>query len=372
MSKRVLAHLKALVACDTRNPPRSADGIDALFDYVRRALPPDFIVECEDLGDGCRWLYARRGEDGPSVPLVNVHIDTVPLDAGWKGDPFSLVVDEAQGCAIGLGACDIKGALACWLAAVPGPDEHTQPGKATPAALLLTSDEEAGSSLCVRSFLQRHDVRRRPVLVAEPTGGRAVLAHRGIGTATFTFHGIAGHASHKRAIDDSAVSRCVRFCAAALQQAHEGDNAIRLNLGRIEGGTKANMIASSCVVRLGVRPHASMDPSEVLERLFALAGPTTTQQIGFLASALPARRSDRSVVQARAQALQMATSLDLAVGLDVDFFTEAAFFSAAGADVVVFGPGDIAQAHTAGEWVALSQLDAVVGSYSRVLAGVRL
>ena len=173
------------------------------------------------------------------------------------------------------------------------------------------------------------------------------------------------------------VGKAMRFTldsadAAALQQAHEGDNAIRLNLGRIEGGTKANMIASSCVVRLGVRPHASMDPSEVLERLFALAGPTTTQQIGFLASALPARRSDRSVVQARAQALQMATSLDLAVGLDVDFFTEAAFFSAAGADVVVFGPGDIAQAHTAGEWVALSQLDAVVGSYSRVLAGVRL
>ncbi len=373
MRQRVLDHLRALVACDTRNPPRGGGGIDALFAHVRRALPGDFVVEIEDLGDGCRWLYARRGDDdgpGHRVPLVNVHIDTVPLDPGWTGDPFALVVDDDK--ATGLGACDIKGALACWLAAVPGAEEHTAPGRgATSAALLLTSDEEAGSSLCVRTFLERHDVRRRPVLVAEPTLAQAVLAHRGIGTATLCFNGVAGHASQKRALDDSAISRCARFCVRALDHAASTDNAIRLNLGRIEGGTKANMIASSCLLRLGVRPEAVYDASEVLDALCALADPTTTQQRGFLAPALPARRSDRTVDEARARSRERADSLGLEVGDDVDFFTEAAFFSAAGADVLVFGPGDIAQAHTAGEWVALRQLNAVAASYGRILSGAR-
>ncbi|MDP2341729.1 MAG: acetylornithine deacetylase [Deltaproteobacteria bacterium] len=373
MRERILHHLKALVACDTRNPPRDADGISALFAYVRKNLPRDFVVDVEDLGDGCRWLYARRGDDdgpGHRVPLVNVHVDTVPLDSGWTGNPHELVVDDQK--ATGLGACDIKGALACWLAAIPDSDEHTYPGRATPAALLLTSDEEAGSSLCVRTFLERHDVRRRPVLVAEPTRGQAVLAHRGIGTATLTFHGVAGHASQKRAIEDSAITRCVRFCSRALEHAQVTDNAIRLNLGRIDGGTKANMIASSCLLRIGVRPEAVYDASEVLDAIFALADPTTKQQRGFLAPALPARRPDRTVDEARARALEKALSLGLTAGDDVDFFTEAAFFSAAGADVMVFGPGDIAQAHTAGEWVALEQLDLVAQSYRRILSGVRL
>jgi acetylornithine deacetylase len=372
MREGILAHLKALVACDTRNPPRAAAGIDSLFAYVQRHLPRDFVVDVEDLGDGCRWLYARRGDDdgpGHRVPLVNVHVDTVPLDPGWTGDPHALVVDDER--AVGLGACDIKGALACWLAAIPGPDEHTFPGRATPAALLLTSDEEAGSSLCVRTFLERHEVRRRPVLVAEPTRAEAVLAHRGIGTSTLTFHGVAGHASQKRAVDDSAISRCVRFCSRALEHAASSDNAIRLNLGRIEGGTKANMIASECVLRLGVRPEAVYDASEVLDALFALADPTTTQQRGFLAPALPARRGDRTVDEARARAREKAEGLGLPLGDDVDFFTEAAFFSAAGADVMVFGPGDIAQAHTAGEWVSLAQLDVVAQAYRRILSGAR-
>jgi acetylornithine deacetylase len=365
---RVLDHLQALVACDTRNPPRAAAGIDQLFAYVRHALPSGFVVDEVDLGDGCRWLHARRGGNDDRLPLVNVHIDTVPLDAGWATplpgvDPFRLDVrrDGDRERAIGLGACDIKGAVAAFLVAAQTVD--------APAALLLTSDEEAGSSACVRTFCERNDVAGRTILVAEPTQGRAVLAHRGIGTALLTFRGVAGHASAQRAIADSAVARCVRFCSRALDHAEAHDNAIRLNLGRIDGGTKANMIASECLLRLGVRPPPSEPAEEVLNALFALADPTTTAtQKGFLAPALPARFGTRSVDEARAQAAERATTLGLVLGEDVDFFTEAAFFSAAGACAMVLGPGDIAQAHTAFEWVDVEQLVAAVATYERVLS----
>jgi acetylornithine deacetylase len=365
---RVLSHLEALVACDTRNPPRAAAGIDRLFAYVRGALPQSFVVDEVDLGDGCRWLHARRGDDDRALPLVNVHIDTVPLDAGWAQpapgvDPFRLDVqrDGAVERATGLGACDIKGAVAAFLVAASDVD--------APASLLLTSDEEAGSSKCVRTFCERNDVTGRTILVAEPTQARAVLAHRGIGTALLTFAGVAGHASARRAIDDSAVARCVRFCSRALDHAASSENAIRLNLGRIDGGTKANMIASECLLRLGVRPPPSQPPEDVLDALFALADPlSTTTQKGFLAPALPARFGARSIDEARAQAAARAAALGLPLGDDVDFFTEAAFFSAAGADAIVFGPGDIAQAHTAFEWVDVEQLTTVVSVYERVLA----
>ena len=57
------------------------------------------------------------------------------------------------------------------------------------------------------------------------------------------------------------------------------------------------------------------------------------------------------------------------VGHAVDFWTEASLFSQAGLTTIVFGPGDIAQAHTADEWVALDQLDTVAEAYLRMMGG---
>jgi acetylornithine deacetylase len=364
----ILTHLGALVACDTRNPPRDQDGIARLFTVVREALKSGVDVEERDLGDGCRWLRARRGGAASrSAPLVNVHIDTVPADPGWQHDPFVLRREartDVGNVVVGLGACDIKGAVAAFLVAAAD--------TSGPFDLLLTSDEEAGSSRCVKTFIAEHadDVAGRLVLVAEPTMGAAVCAHRGIGTATMTFSGVAGHASQHRAIADSAVAEAVRFCSAALDVAARDDNAIRLNLGRIEGGTKANMIASSCLLRFGVRPPPEHTPESVLTTLTALASASrTTTELGFLAPALPAPCASRTIADARATSRARASALGLSAGADVDFFTEAAFFSGGGADAVVFGPGDIAQAHTPEEWVAVSQLLVVADAYRSILQG---
>ena len=363
---RVLAHLSALLAADTRNPPRAGAGIDTVFAHVRAALSSSFVVEDKDLGDGCRWLRATRG-DVSSSPLVNVHIDTVPRDEGWTRDPWTLglVVVDGQERAVGLGACDIKGAVAAFLVAAADTDG--------PAELLLTSDEEAGSSRCVRTFIDEQPVAGRLILVAEPTCGRAVVAHRGIGTAVASFSGVAGHASGKRALVDSAVAEAVRFCSKALDLAGAEDNSIRLNLGRIEGGTKANMIASSCLVRFGVRPPPESTPESVLATLAAFVDiDRGSFDRGFLAPACPAPFADRSIAAARASSRARANALGLAAGDDVDFFTEAAFFSGAGADAVVFGPGDIAQAHTADEWVLVDDLVAVCLAYARIIGSRRV
>src|SRR5690349_11219932 len=198
----VLSLLERLVAFDTQNPPRAIDR-GGIFAFLADAVGGEFRVTVTDHGEGCVSLLAVRG--APSL-LFNVHVDTVPKDPGWARDPHRLVVEGDR--AVGLGACDIKGALACLLAAV-----RRAPGD---VALLFTSDEEAGSSRCVHTFLEGHHAFRG-VVVAEPTGCRAVLEHRGIVSCSGEFLGTAGHASSPRALVDSAIHEAVRWSARALR-----------------------------------------------------------------------------------------------------------------------------------------------------------
>ncbi len=343
-----LTHLERLVAFNTTNPPRAIDEA-GLFAYVRQALP-GFAFRSWNHGDGCISLLATRG--APRL-LFNFHVDTVPVAEGWTRDPFVLGVEGDR--AIGLGACDIKGASACMLAAAAL--------TSGPVALLFTSDEEAGSSQCIKRWLKDQATAFDQVLVAEPTRTLEVVAHRGIATCTGTFTGTPGHASADRALDDSAVHEAVRWAGRALAAAHEAQtetfgalHGIRFNLGRIEGGVKPNMIAGEATLRFGVRPLPNQDPLGVLERLWALApnADRVRWAPGFLAP--PLRRSPTPL------------PVDLRTdSIEVDFWTEAALFSEAGYPTVVYGPGDIAQAHTVGEWVALDQLNTVTETYARLI-----
>jgi len=106
----ILGHLEALVGFDTRNPPREI-GTGGIFDYLRGQLP-GFQCTVTDFGAGAVSLLAVRGNP---KRLFNVHLDTVPDSPHWSADPHRLRVSDDR--ATGLGACDIKGAAACLLAA---------------------------------------------------------------------------------------------------------------------------------------------------------------------------------------------------------------------------------------------------------------
>ena len=353
--KTTLAHLRELVSFDTQNPPR-AIGND-IFDYLTAKLP-GFDVQLEDFGDGCKNLLATRGR--PQT-LFNFHIDTVPAGPHWDSDPFDLQVGEDRATA--LGACDIKGAAACMLTAAA----QTRGDM----ALLFSSDEEAGNSQCIQAFLEREH-EYRGVIVAEPTRCKAVLAHRGIGSAYLRFRGVAGHASDARALGDSAVHRAARWAGRALDYAERGSGGeyenlrgFRFNIGRIEGGVKPNVIAGSAEMKFGVRTLPGQDSAALLTHFLQLAEPHEIEDAAttFRAPSLPTAGAYPPPAS-----LALAQSLGLELGEPVDFWTEAALFSAAGIPAVVFGPGDIAQAHTADEWVALAQLDQVTQTYARIMS----
>ena len=386
-----LKHLEALVSFDTRNPPRAID-TGGIFDYLRAQLP-GFDVTVTDFGAGAVALHAVRGE--PKV-LFNVHLDTVPDSPAWSADPHVLRVTVDR--VIGLGACDIKGAAAALLAVANASDGDM--------ALLFTTDEEANDARCIAGFLRAlpplplgegrgegtggagdpasngpspqplsHGERGyQAVIVAEPTKGEAVLAHRGIQSVLMRFAGQAGHASGEQQPGDSALHQAVRWGNAALDfvaaQAHErfgGLTGLRFNIGRIEGGIKANMIAPTAEVRFGFRALPTMNPDHLLIRFRNLGEPVPAEFIEtFRGAPLPAGDTARAE-ERRLAARDLADELGIPIGNAVDFWTEAALFSAAGCTAFVYGPGDIAQAHSADEWVALDQLQHYAQTIFRIV-----
>jgi acetylornithine deacetylase len=356
----VLRHLETLVSFDTRNPPRMIGG-GGIFDYLRTQLP-DFRVDVMDHGDGAVSLLAVRGRP---KRVFNVHLDTVPASPAWTADPLKLRVTDDR--AIGLGACDIKGAAAALITAAARTKGD--------AAFLFSSDEEANDARCIEAFLAaKHGFTE--VIVAEPTQCEAVLAHRGISSVQLRFKGEAGHASAESSLNNSALHQAMRWGTRALDfvesESHRrfgGLTGLRFNIGRVEGGIKANMIAPSADVRFGFRPLPSQDIDELHAcfRGFAGLGDIESYSETFRGPPLPAG-DVASAEERRLCARDLADELGLPIGNAVDFWTEASLFSRAGMTALVFGPGDIAQAHAADEWVALEQLATATAHYERLLA----
>lgn len=360
MLDRVLQHLEALVAFDTRNPPRAISASGGIFDYLAAQLP-GFRIEVTDFGAGAVSLLAVRGNP---TRVFNVHMDTVPSSPAWSADPHVLRIENDR--AIGLGACDIKGAAAGLLAAAA---ETTGD-----AAFLFSSDEEANDPRCIAGFLAS-DHGFREAIIAEPTGCEAVLAHRGISAVRMAFRGQAGHASSANALDQSALHQAMRWGVRALDHVQScghlrfgGLTGLRFNIGKVEGGIKANVIAPAAEVRFGFRPLPSqdMDGLHATFREFADADALAEYEETFRGPSLPAGDVAQAETR-RLQARDLADELGLPVGNAVDFWTEASLFSRAGLTALVYGPGHIAQAHTADEWVALDQLATAAETYRRIL-----
>ncbi|MCX2921030.1 acetylornithine deacetylase [Stenotrophomonas rhizophila] len=359
MLEQTLDHLQQLVSFDTRNPPRAIT-TGGIFDYLRANLP-GFNVEVLDHGDGAVSLYAVRGT--PKY-LFNVHLDTVPDSPHWTADPH--VMRRADDRVIGLGVCDIKGAAAALVAAANASDGD--------AAFLFSSDEEANDPRCIAAFLAR-GIPYEAVLVAEPTMSEAVLAHRGISSVLMQFKGRAGHASGKQDAAASALHQAMRWGNRALDHVESlsharfgGLTGLRFNIGRVEGGIKANMIAPAAEVRFGFRPLPSMDIDALLATFAGFAEPEAAVFTEtFRGPSFPAG-DIAEAENRRLAARDVADALGIPIGNAVDFWTEASLFSAGGYTTLVYGPGDIAQAHTADEFVTLEQLQRYTESVHRIIA----
>jgi acetylornithine deacetylase len=352
----ILERLEALVACDTQNPPRLINGDSEIFQLCENLVGSGFQTRTWDHGEGHVSWYAVRGK--PRV-LFNVHLDTVPSGEGWDSDPLRLLVKDGQ--AWGRGSCDIKGAAAVLL--------NLAEQGAQDMALLFTSDEEGGGGCCVNKFIAGGEAERyEQVIVAEPTCCEAILGHRGFLSVKTRFRGEPGHSSEPRALQDNANHQMARWATAALQLAErkkqsEADPGSCINIGLVDGGTKSNVIAGSAFVHWSARLQPGESNEDFLLEIQACDadGSATTWEVPFSGGALPASG------QTDGLARSFCDRHGIGIGDPVDFWTEASLFSQAGLPAIVLGPGHIAQAHVANEWVALDQLSTAHELYGRVV-----
>lgn len=356
MQQSILDHLAMLVGCDTQNPPRTIAKDHPIFAAINTVLEGigGFVIDINDHGDGRVSYLAKRGD--PAI-LFNVHLDTVPIGDGWTKPPLNLTLADDR--AYGRGACDIKGAAAILLALA----EHT----AQPMAMLFSTDEEGASGCCIKRYTETLTPGHwQMVVVAEPTQCEAILAHRGYLSVLGQFDGEPGHSSEPRALNDSATHQACQWAAAAINYARthaDNGDGICFNLGTISGGSASNVIAAQANVHWSARLAPGGDNDHELAVIGGLtdAAKQVTWNARFAGPPLPAAGQTDQVSR------RFVGTYQLKAGDPVSFWTEASLFSAVGQAAIVLGPGNIEQAHTADEWVALDQLWQAAGIYQELL-----
>jgi acetylornithine deacetylase len=345
--------LTRLVAVDTHNPGGDETALCHLLADELRARGGAVRV----IGEGAHaYAFATWGK--PRL-LLNAHVDTVPVNAGWSGDPFSPRV--ADGRVIGLGACDTKGAIAAILCAL-----DAQPPR--DVAVAFTGDEERHGTM-IRALLERERDSLRAVeraIVCEPTSCRAGTRHRGILWIEATIGGRGGHSS--RADDEpaplyDAARLATAFYQWGQQQRELGPIGFRgqcMNIAKLDGGVAFNVIPDEATLTISVRPPPGTDVDAVRDQLFALARDVAPRVQLAVPMSNPSFHTREPA--------KFPPAIGAAQPIDLAFWTEAALLSAAGIDCVVFGPGDIAHAHAPDEFVPIADLERARATFAAVIA----
>ena len=361
-----------------------------ITDYlVQRFTAADIPWARQAVAPGRDNVVARLEGTVPGAPLLlwDAHQDTVPAE-GMTVEPFTPLVREGR--LYGRGSCDVKGGMAAMLVALDRLRASALPRRAT-VVFAATINEEFGftgaralarlwgtaAATAVDGPAQAL-LAARPVaaIVAEPTGLDLVMQHKGAVRWRIRVRGRACHSAFPEQ-GVNAIYPAGRAILALEQLAVEllrrhADHpcgAPTLNLGTIRGGAGVNLVPDLTVLEVerrvvpGESPVAARD--EVIARVAAACGAADVEHDPpFLESAgLPDAAADPTAapwIDALAAAARAGGAA--ARRTAARYGTNASVFAEAGVPSVVFGPGSIAQAHTADEWIELAQVDAAAAA----------
>jgi acetylornithine deacetylase len=293
------------------------------------------------------------------------HTDTVPYSAEWI-DSLKLRALE-DGLLHGCGACDVKGALACFLAALDGlAPEQVHPE----VALILTADEEIGCKGMER-LLAATSLRIGAAIVSEPTSLRPGIAGKGYGLARISMHGLEAHSAYPRE-GVSAIAIAARFIhrieglTAKLAEDAAAPTATSalfdppyttLNVGIIHGGSAKNIVAGTCSFLVEWRPTPADSPRAIFDELTSLAEAMRSEEPRARIE-LELLRAEHGFAPAGVGPLQRrlgGTSSRAPVG--ISFGSEASRIARIADEVIVMGPGDMHTAHSDRECVPPGELN---------------
>ncbi len=366
------------------------------FDTTSRNSNLPLIEWVEGYLDGLGVAHERIGDDTgrkanlwatigpPGVPgyILSGHTDVVPVDGQeWATDPFKLTRKGDR--LYGRGAADMKGFLACVLAAVP---QMLRGDLKAPFHLALSYDEEVGCLGAQRlgAFVGRLAVTPRACFVGEPTSMEVVIGHKSKRSFVVKVRGRNCHSSLAPQ-GVNAVEFGARFVAkvrdVAERLARQGPRDplydvpfTTAHTGFFHGGTVLNLVAEESRFEFEIRSIAADNLDALSDEIVSYARDVLEPPMRAVAPEAGFDITVRSSIPGLdtppdAEVIALAKSL---AGRNahgkVAYCTEAGLFAEAGVPSVVIGPGSIEQAHKVDEFIAVGELEKCCAFLDRLLA----
>jgi acetylornithine deacetylase/succinyl-diaminopimelate desuccinylase-like protein len=330
-------------------------------------------VEEQEVVPGRRNVIARlnTGRPGPRL-LFNGHLDTLPLPAGWKRDPYRPKIEEGKLYAGEIN--NMKAAVGAMAAAVGWLADHREmaQGEIVLSAVIGECDALGLGTL---HMLER-GLSADLCINGEPTDLAVMTAHAGVTQLRLTIRGRSAHVS-QRTQGVNAIEKLVAmlpaFTEAALRfERHEDFPGLpTLNIGVIHGGQLPSMLAETAYAAIDVRTVPGMTPESVLADLQGVVENARRRDPSITAELELADRpvfcqerpfhisTDAGVVRAVAEAHEKVTGRQATVGTlvpQVFFGTDASHILAAGIPTAIYGPGKVTDINTPDESIAVDDV----------------
>ncbi len=362
--------LGRLIAYDTTSTTSNLELIDFIRNYLADFSVNSQLVFNDD--KSCANLYATIGPDDVGGVMLSGHTDVVPTSGqNWNSDPYQIKTDDRA--FYGRGACDMKGFIACVLAAVP---QLTSNKLLTPLHLAFSYDEEIG---CVGvkkliDAMQGFEVKPKIGLIGEPTDMAMVVGHKGKAAFRVEISGASCHSAYisngVNAVEYAAeLISFIRKMNSHVQQRQLIDDAYTVphssfHVGNISGGTALNIVPRQCMFEFEIRNLPQDQQDELVHEIKHYAQDVLLPDMrqGFEDSDIsfspisnyPGLNTPKeSNVIAYTQSINPVNRF----GDNVSFGTEAGLFhDQLGINSVVCGPGSIDQAHKPDEFVSRQQM----------------
>jgi acetylornithine deacetylase/succinyl-diaminopimelate desuccinylase-like protein len=285
------------------------------------------------------------------------HLDTVGNDEMPKHCFLPRIERDRL---FGRGACDTKGSAAAMFNAVCALAENGERPKETEILFVGLMDEENAQEGS-RAFA-RSQIKADLAIVGEPTQLKVVTAHKGDLWIKLITRGKAAHGARPE-LGENAVHEMARvidlletkYAASLRKRRHPVVGHPTINVGAVRGGTQANIVPDCCEILIDRRTIPGEKDSAVLKEIvrFIRDAGLKIELVNFKQNECASMETSPKLPLV--QQFMRTTGQHKAVG--VDFFCDAAIISQGGTPSVVFGPGNIAQAHTADEWISINSLE---------------
>jgi acetylornithine deacetylase len=345
----------------------------ALMGYVRDLLATAGIdsVLIPDPGGTKANLYATTGPEGIGGVMLSGHSDVVPVEGqAWTRPAFALT--EQDGRLYGRGTTDMKGFVACAIAAML---RAAKRDLKVPLHLALSHDEEVGC-IGVRSLIDMLETApQRPAfcIIGEPTAMQVATGHKGKIALRATCIGREGH-SALAPLALNALHLAGDFIGAirhlqtevATSGLRDGDYDVpytTIHAGKLSGGVQVNIVPNRATVDFEIRSLAEDDPKALIARLQAAAEAITAP----LRDAFPEAEirieqlwdypglgtpSDAAVVNFVKSLSGANATIKVAFGTEGGLFDQRLAIP-----TVICGPGSMAQGHKPDEFITIEQFE---------------